>query len=157
MKKMNLGGIGISTVLIAVAAFVLWRLWSKITSPGGLFDPRKAELLDDAQNSIDSVKVDHKAAHLSKAQARQRADQLYQAFAGSGIAWFGTDEKMAFDALKGCTTEDLKQIWKEFGIRKATAFGVPYFTGDLRGWFLAELGASDLAKMDKIWEPARLW
>lgn len=157
MKKMNFGGIGISTLLIAVAAFVLWRLWSKFTSPGGLFDPKKAELRDDAQKAIDSVTVNQKAAHLSKAQARQRADQLYQAFAGSGIAWFGTDEKMAFDAFKDCTPEDLKMIWKEFGIRKATAFGIPYFEGDLRGWFLAEFNESDLAKIEKIWAPTKLW
>jgi len=143
---------------IGILLIIAYKIWQKMTSVGGIFDGQKDKLIEEAQLQLDSIDVDLKKCKLTKAQHQQRADALYQGFLGSGIAGLGTDESVIFKALEGTTTEDLKAINREFGIRSNKAFGfIPTFTGDLRGWVLAELSGKDLVKIEKIFEPTRLW
>jgi hypothetical protein len=70
----------------------------------------------------------------------------------------GTDSKILFDSLKGCNTDDLKAVFNAFSTKKylgasgtgllANWFG---YDLDLFGWYVRELGESDLIKMRQFW------
>jgi len=73
----------------------------------------------------------------------------------------GTDEKPLFDSLKNLNTEDLKAVYKAFGVRRPTTgmyTNIPIGqASDLIAWYGSELNNSELSDMRKIWEPTKLW
>jgi len=69
---------------------------------------------------------------------------------------FGAPEEPLFDYLKGLNTEDLKQVYKEFGLREPEyntgVFTIPgsvfnYDKSDLITWYQSELGKSNLDRV----------
>lgn len=71
----------------------------------------------------------------------------------------GTNEAVLFNELEPLTAGQLISVYNQFGRPPYFWWGLDTYFGtpiDLFGWFNAELGASDLAKMKLIWNKTGL-
>lgn len=76
---------------------------------------------------------------------------------------FNIDEDRLITMLKGFNVDELKAVYKSFGVKDATVLGVVAgWTADLFGWYEhlltdSTFGGNDLTTMRKIWQPTGLW
>jgi hypothetical protein len=101
-----------------------------------------------------SQSVDTSKTTITKAQAKNYANALHQAF---NVFW-GTDNKAVGQVFDKITPDDYKMIHAEFGVRPRGG-GLFSSATDLNliGWLRAELGIADAglkAKIRKVVEPA---
>jgi len=148
-------------VIIVVLIILLW-IGRKLFSSGGLIgrmvatpgnDNRSTQVVGDIQQ----VRVDVALTSKTDMQIKQAADSQFQAFNNNGWGIFGTDENLMFDSLNGFNSEDLRGVYKAFGVREQVVLFVPVFKADLFGWYQSELSGSDLQKMKAIWAKTKMW
>lgn len=87
---------------------------------------------------------------ITNEQALTLANKLYGAMADSG-----TDEKQILACLEGRTADDVRLIYKTFGVKPYGTTGKPTFSFyakdlDLTGWLRKELSGSTLKKVQAI-------
>jgi hypothetical protein len=151
MKDFKAGNL-VWIVVVAVVAVVGKKLLNAFGS-GGVFNQDGAKAGDDASKKADmAVAIDQKKLTKTPVFYQNVAETLCQAMDG-----VGTDENMMFTALKGLNVEELKMVYKCFGSREQSVFGMTIFTGNLVSWFNAELAGDDLLKMANLWAPAGVW
>lgn len=150
------GGIGVLFVVVAVVGFTMFR---KAFSKGGLISslmegktPSEAQDENKANDYIKTVDTNTNNLSMSQTKLQEVADQLHKAMRD-----WGTDENKIFDLLQTKKVDDLKYIFKAFGYRKETLFGVTTFGGHLIDWLEAEFSGSSLEKIGKIFQPTGLW
>lgn len=115
------------------------------------------EAVEQKQNTIKQTPV--------KSESLKRNRQAYQTIAQAmqdAMSASGTDGGTLLELHKGLNVEELKQVYKEFGIRDNKIFGLTAMTGNLIEWFIYECtDAYDkkmlLPELQKIWKPTRLW
>ena len=162
------GNGSLNTLLIVGGVVVLFVLGNKLFSKGGLFGFLLApfsqpEALGDLEDKleVDLKNVSVNSSKLSKTpnQIATAANSSYQAMRGfvtNNFSW-GTDRDLLFDAISGFNADDLKAVYKEFGLREDFLLLVPIFKADLFGWYNAELSGQDLLDMKEIWKKTNLW
>lgn len=104
--------------------------------------------------SIQETKVTTANLTITQAQADMLANKLYGAMADTG-----TDEKQILACLEGRTADDVRLIYKTFGVKPYGTTGKPTFSFyakdlDLTGWLRKELSGSTLKKVQAIFENA---
>ena len=87
---------------------------------------------------------------ITNEQALTLANKLYGAMADSG-----TDENQILACLEGRTADDVRLIYKTFGVKPYGTTGKPTFSFyakdlDLTGWLRKELSGSTLKKVQAI-------
>jgi hypothetical protein len=104
--------------------------------------------------AIESTPVVTSNLTINEAQAVTIANKLYGAMAGSG-----TDENQILACFQGRTSDDVKLIYKTFGVKPYGVTGKPTFSFyatelDLTGWLRKELSGNSLKKAQEIFTNA---
>lgn len=110
--------------------------------------PTKSE--KDVEKSVD-IDVDVSKVKKSNSDILTRAEFLHKSFLGPG-----TNEEIMFKQLEGLNNEELKELFKVFGVRVEKVFGFEAFKSNLFGWFRAELSDKDYEKVMDIFRPTGL-
>lgn len=134
-------------VWIAVAVVII-MFGKRLFSKGGLFSfgsDGTTDTADVQKKLVDGTLVDPKKMSKSNQEIQQRAEKLDKAMRD-----WGTDVSAILQSLSGLNAEDLRAIYKAFGFRQETLFGIPTFQGNLFAWFEAELSGTDLAQVKQI-------
>lgn len=160
MKKINISSL--ASFLPVIILIVVFMFLKKAFSLGGVAsdlmsfaegkspaEKRDEETIKQVVNVVD---VKPSGLTMSQSTLTLAVDALDKAMRD-----WGTDVNKIFEVLRGKSVDDLKFIYKTFGYRKETFFGLTTFGGDLFAWFNAELGKSDLQKVGAIFKPTGLW
>jgi len=149
---------------LTIIGVILYSV-TRIFKPGGLLDSmfdalpfgggnsKERGRLQDAQERIDKgIEINEAALSKSEASLEQIAGDQFQMMYGFGTRW-----PMLYDSLKGLNSEDLRAVYKKFGWRSEKYFGVETFSGDLFGWYVADLSDSELVQMRQLWAQTGIW
>jgi len=161
-KVKGMAGVNLSPFFVIAGIVVLFLMFKNLFKVGGAIGnvfaaPGNSGRTDEVKSEIGGITIDPKATTKTEFQLKQIADAQFQAFNNNGWGIFGTDETLMFDSLNGCNSEDLKAVYKYFGVREQIVLFMPVFTADLFGWYGAELSGSDLARMKAIWSKTGMW
>lgn len=136
-------------VIGGVALFALKKISDFFKQTGG----KSAE---EKTNDIEKLPIDANKLQFLPTVYDSIADNQYWAMNRAG-----TDEAALFESLKNLNTEDLKAVYKAFGVRRPTTgmyTNIPVGqASDIVTWYVSELSGSDLADMRKIWANTKLW
>lgn len=145
----------LAPVAIAAGVFLVVVLVRKIANAwgsGGIFADGGAEVAEAARARIEQLAVSQARMSKSMDAIMSIADGLYAAMDD-----IGTDEAAIFRFLEGLNTEDLKAVYKAFGVRAETIFWMfDIKKGDLFVWFRDELSAGDYARVVEIFSKTGL-
>lgn len=141
---------------IVLLIFFLSKKIGKLFSAGGILsvgdnsEMQKKRIEDIAATKFDQSKMTKDMAAISNI-----ANSLYQSMQD-----LGTNEERIFQSLQGLTAEDLKAVYKSFGIREDSLFGLggilTVMKGDLFDWFRAEFNDSDYKKIETLFSKTGL-
>jgi hypothetical protein len=149
----------IAGAVILIIAIVI--LIKKMSSGIGDFfsDPNKSELQKALEKDVSAVSV--KSANLSFPDSYYTgwANKMYDAM-WSWIPYFMnrfTEEQ--FQELEALTADDLKKIFKAFGVKEKANWGGLWkqLEGTLFDWFESDLANTELARMKAIFKKTGLW
>lgn len=155
--KQKLQNIGFGTILkiglILLILVVIYTVYKKLQA---LFSTNKKAIQDDELQTQIEVKP-----NLPKpiTYYENLADRQAQAMFDIGNSFTDSDEK----TLSSLSSEELKQLFKSFGIRDHKNFGITTFTGNLFDWYEHELyrlslgGKSQYERFKEIWKKSNLW
>ena len=120
---------------------------------GGIFSDGSAEVYQNTEKRIEDVALSQASMSKTMDAILSIADGLYAAMDD-----LATDEGAIFSLLDGLNTEDLKAVYKAFGVRSETMFfGVfDVKRGDLFTWFRNELSESDYEKIKVVFSKTGL-
>lgn len=153
-------GKGLSPLILIAGGVLVIIFFKKMFSSGGVFgnllgavtQPGNAKSREDFDESMGAISVVTKQLSKSEYALKGVANQQDAAMRG-----WGTNRDLLFTSISGLNTEDLKYVYKSFGVREESLFGITTFFGDLFGWYSADLSASDLALMKEKWSATGLW
>lgn len=133
-------------VIFVLGLFMVWCLRRRllnIGTPGG-----ENPHVESNVEVIDGV--DLKKSTLTETEAKNKAEKLFKAM----NVFFGTDEDVIFEELKGLTKEDYALVHYQFGKRKYNIFlgehnmlGTPM---DLNNWLINELTTTELKQLKEL-------
>jgi hypothetical protein len=149
-----------SWLLVLIGLVVAFLFLRKIFTPMGLFGDfmgglkpnGNQQIESDLQTVINGTVVDASKVNKTPQAIAEIAVAQYTAMKG-----LGTDEKKLFDSLMGCNDNELKAVYKQFGIQEDTVFGIAIYRNSLVGWYRDELTGADLEKMKQIWKTTGLF
>jgi Sec-independent protein translocase protein TatA len=157
-RRFSAGGTspGLLIVIILVVLFFFFKLLKATGKWLGIIKP-PTDNADPEQQKKEIEKVPTPGTLPKQPQAYiSIANQLEQAMNHSG-----TDETTIFKLLQPLQTNELIQVYKDFGIRRNYVFGVEFVTGDLFQWFQEEFSGwfdgDSLDKLKAIYKPTGLW
>lgn len=135
--------------LVGLGLFALKKVSDFFSQTGGKSAEEKTE-------EINAITVDDSKLQFLQPVYDRIADVQYW-----GMNRAGTDEAVLFDSLAGLNTDDLKAVYKAFGVRRPSTgmyTNIPYGqASDLVAWYLSELSGADLSSMRDVWLNTEIW
>ena len=159
MKKYSTGNDNIDKGIAVAGTIAVLYLGNKLLDTASNFFTPGSKKDNEENKAVEDVKVTTSKLQYLPTVYKRIAQQQYDA-----MNLPGTDEDTLFDTLKGLNTEDLKQVYKDYGRRSPRTnltgsewldeFGSP---SDLITWYREELDQEELKKMQAIWAGTQLF
>jgi hypothetical protein len=130
-----------------VGFFLVSLLLKKVSGLFGFGSSEQDQEDINFQKINDSIVINDKSLLQNKAYYKGVAEATYTAMSG-----LGTDEETVFAVIKGLNSEELKQVFKDFGVRSSWLI----FNGNLAKWYKDELSSSDYSDMRVLWANTNL-
>ncbi|TNE80839.1 MAG: hypothetical protein EP332_06365 [Bacteroidetes bacterium] len=111
------------------------------------------------QKFVDAIHVDEKSLSLPMSAYQSIANGQYTELSSHFLSWNLYDFSKLKNAISGLNAEELKQVYKQFGIRPAKLFTVIDFgeAGDLFEWYSVILNEGEQKEMAAIWNKTGIY